>query len=139
MYELAEWESPSLVRTALAVIVAVLLVATCIKWLRLRSPDGEQWAWLLLIVQGAMFASLTIRPPTDWLPKPPPRVESQVVPAMNTPVPTDAAPRVSRPTPKAVPLRLDMPERQLDRRSKPIEVFIDLPRRHSHGQLACLP
>jgi len=137
MHELAEWGDPTLVRTALSVTVAVLLVATCIKWLRLRSPDGEQWAWLLLLVQGAMFATLTIRPPTDWLPQPDPRAVPQAVPAVIAPVPLDAAPASSRPAPRAVPLRLEVPEHTFDRRSKPVEVFFDVPRHH--GLLARLP
>lgn len=137
MHELADWGDPTLVRTALAVAVAVLLVATCLKWLRLRSPDGEQWAWLLLLVQGAMFATLTIRPPTDWLPRPDPRAVPQAAPAVTMPVPVDAVPESSRPAPKAVPLRLNVPEHQFDRHSKPVEVFLDGHR--SHGLLARLP
>jgi hypothetical protein len=137
MHELAEWGTPTLVRTALAVTVAVLLVATCIKWLRLRSPDGEQWAWLLLLVQGAMFATLTIRPPTDWLPRPDRQLAPQAVPAVTAPVPVDVVPQSSRRTPKAIPLRLDVPEHRFDRRRKPVEVFLDGPR--SRGLLARLP
>jgi len=133
MHELAEWGPPTLVRAALAAVVAMLLVATCIKWLRLRSPDGEQWAWLLLIVQGAMFASLTVFSPTDWIPSPP----AQPVPASNMPVPVDGAPQFSRRPPKAVPLRLDVPEHRFDRGRMPFDVRLDRP--HHHGHIARLP
>jgi hypothetical protein len=132
MHELADWGTPSLARTALAVVVAVLLVATCIKWLRLRSPDGEQWAWLLLVVQGAMFASLTIHSPTDWFPRPAP----PPTPPATITVPVDAPLDSSPKSPKAVPLRLDVPERPFDRKHQPVEVFHV---RHPRGQLARLP
>lgn len=137
MDELAEWGTPTLVRTALAVTVAVLLIATCIKWLRLRSPDGELWAWPLLLVQGAMFATLTIRPPTDWLPQPDRVAAPLVVPAVAAPVPVDAVPETLLPAPKAIPLRLDVPEHRFDRHRRPFEVFVDWP--HRHGRLARLP
>jgi hypothetical protein len=66
----ADWLAPSLLRTTLSLIVAALLVATCVKWLRLRSPAGEQWAWLLILTQGVMFVWLTVPTIEDWLPAP---------------------------------------------------------------------
>lgn len=52
MTQFADWFARSLLRTSLSLIVAALLVATWVKWLCLRSPDGEQWAWLRVLSQG---------------------------------------------------------------------------------------
>lgn len=130
MRQLVELNSDPSLRNAMAVAVAVLLLATCIKWFRLRSPDGEHWAWLLLIVQGAMFASLTMYSPDDWFPQP----ALPATPAAAAPVPVDSSSAAERSAPKAVPLRLEVPGRSFERR--PFEASLD--RSRLHRQLARL-
>ncbi|MBL8851972.1 MAG: hypothetical protein JNG89_20025 [Planctomycetaceae bacterium] len=115
MSQIAEWFAPSLLRTSLTLIVAALLVATCVKWLRLRSPAGEQWAWLLVLVQGVMFVSLTIPVPSEWLPQL--RTAPTSVDGIDLPV--------ESPVQQSRPRKLDVPERRFERRSRPIEVFAE--------------
>jgi len=117
MSQFPAWFAPSLLRTSLSLIVAALLLATCIKWLRLRSPAGEQWAWLLLLSQGVMFVWLTVPVPEDWLP---------LRPEFVIPIEPSASPASSSPivVPQPAPLKLDTPETRPHSPRRPIEKLV---------------
>ena len=121
MNEFSEWFASSLMRNSLTLIVAALIVATCVKWMRLRSPAGEQWAWLLVLVQGVMFVWLTVPLPSGWAPDPP------QLPKLLQPQPVPAEIDVpEKPAPKGVPLRLEMPQRgPFDRSDRQMEVIVE--------------
>ena len=119
MNQFADWFAPSLLRTSLSLIVAALLVATCIKWLRLRSPGGEQWAWLLVLSQGVMFVWLTVPVPEELLPvlRKAAAPIQELVPAR---LPEVQAVPISDPPPKN-----DVPEQAPARPRRPIEEWVE--------------
>ena len=67
MNQISDWFVPALLRASLYLTVAALLVATCVKYLRIRSRVYEQTAWLLVLIQGVMFVGLTIPVPSTWI------------------------------------------------------------------------
>lgn len=56
-----------LCRSSFVLAIAAVLVALCIRGLRVTSPRAEQWAWLLVLIQGVLFAPIFILPiPEAW-------------------------------------------------------------------------
>ena len=117
-----EWFASSFMRNSLTLIVAALIVATCVKWMRLRSPAGEHWVWLLVIAQGVMFVWLTIPSPDEWLPE-----SSQLAPPPKLlPSPQEIDVHSTSPDAKGVPLRLDVPQRDpFDPSRRQFEVILE--------------
>jgi hypothetical protein len=64
----SEWFVVGLLRSSLGLSAAALLVALVVRGLRLRSPRGEQIAWLLVLLQGVLLAPAVLPIPRDWMP-----------------------------------------------------------------------
>ncbi len=60
MTQAAEWVVVGLLRASLGLSVAALLVGASVRLTRLRAPRAEQWAWLLVLLQGVVVAPLPI-------------------------------------------------------------------------------
>ena len=63
----SEWFVFGLLRSSLGLSAAALLVALAVRGLRLRSPRGEQIAWLLVLLQGVVLAPGVLPIPRDWM------------------------------------------------------------------------
>jgi WD40 repeat protein/beta-lactamase regulating signal transducer with metallopeptidase domain len=115
----SEWIVTGLLRASAGLSIAALLVAACVRLLRLRAPRAEQWAWLFVLVQGVILLPVSIPIPSRFLePEAPPgRVE--IVPSaiesaqswdaahggMSSPEPAAFTPPFAEPRPEPATVR----------------------------------
>jgi WD40 repeat protein/beta-lactamase regulating signal transducer with metallopeptidase domain len=87
MIHASEWIVIGLLRASAGLSLAALAVAACAWWLRLRAPRAEQWAWLLVLVQGVILVPASIPISRGYM-------GAWALPQSRTDAPTSDAPRV---------------------------------------------
>jgi WD40 repeat protein/beta-lactamase regulating signal transducer with metallopeptidase domain len=66
MIPASEWIVTGLLRASVGLSIAALMVAACVRLLRLRAPRAEQWAWLFVLAQGVIVLPVSIPIPSRF-------------------------------------------------------------------------
>lgn len=62
----SDWFVAALGRASLGLAAAAIVVAVCLRLLRLRDPRAEQWAWFLVLVQGVILVPIAVPVPAGF-------------------------------------------------------------------------
>src|SRR5688572_26847251 len=68
MSNTADLLTSGLLRASLVLTVSAILVALCVRGLKLTAPRAEQWAWLCVLLQGLLISPVLIPLPASWSP-----------------------------------------------------------------------
>jgi WD40 repeat protein/beta-lactamase regulating signal transducer with metallopeptidase domain len=119
MISASEWIVTGFLRASAGLSIAALLVAACVRLLRLRAPRAEQWAWLFVLVQGVILLPVPIPIPSRFLKPEAPPGRAEIAPSaiesaqssdaahggMSSPEPAAITPPFAEPRPEPATVR----------------------------------